>query len=33
VIKPGKPVKDISIKKETSISKIFDEMSRSGGFE
>jgi len=33
VIKPGRPVKDISIKKGDSIQSIFDEMSKSGGFE
>jgi len=33
VIKPGRPVKDISIKKGDSIQNIFDEMSKSGGFE
>ena len=31
--KPGRPVKDISIKKGDSIQSIFDEMSKSGGFE
>ena len=29
----GRNVKDIEIKKDTSISKIFNEMSQSGGFE
>ena len=33
MIKPGRPVKDISIKKDDSIQNIFDEMSKSGGFE
>jgi len=33
VIKLGKPVKDITIKKDTNIEKIFTEMSQSGGFE
>ncbi len=33
MIEPGRPVKDIEIKKDTSIDKIFDEMSQSGGFE
>jgi len=33
VIKPGRPVKDISIKKGDNIQSIFDEMSKSGGFE
>ncbi|TLX69652.1 MAG: deoxyhypusine synthase [Thaumarchaeota archaeon] len=33
MIKPGRPVKDISIKKDDSILNIFDEMSKSGGFE
>jgi len=33
VIKPGRPVKDISIKKGDSIQSIFDAMSESGGFE
>jgi len=33
VIKPGRPVKDISIKKGDNIQNIFDEMSKSGGFE
>ncbi|CUR51948.1 putative deoxyhypusine synthase [Nitrosotalea devaniterrae] len=33
MIKPGKPVKDIHIKKGDSISSIFDQMSKSGGFE
>ncbi|MGI0066178.1 MAG: deoxyhypusine synthase [Nitrosotalea sp.] len=30
---PGKPVKDIHIKKDDAIDSIFDQMSRSGGFE
>jgi deoxyhypusine synthase len=33
VIKPGRPVRDISIKKGDSILNIFEEMSKSGGFE
>jgi len=33
VIKPGRPVKDISIKKGDDIQSIFDAMSESGGFE
>ena len=33
MIKPGRPVKDISIKKDDSIQSIFDAMSESGGFE
>jgi deoxyhypusine synthase len=33
MIKAGRPVKDVEIKKNTSIEKIFDEMSKSGGFE
>ena len=33
MIKPGKPVKDISIKKGDAIDTIFDQMSKSGGFE
>jgi deoxyhypusine synthase len=33
VIKPGRVVKDISIKKGDNIQSIFDEMSKSGGFE
>ncbi len=33
MIKPGKPVKDISIKKGDSIDFIFEQMSKSGGFE
>lgn len=33
MIEPGRPVKDIEIKKDTSIDKIFNEMSQSGGFE
>ena len=32
-MKLGRPVKDISIKKGDDIQKIFDEMSKSGGFE
>ena len=33
MIKPGRVVKDISIKKGDNIQSIFDEMSKSGGFE
>jgi deoxyhypusine synthase len=33
MIKPGKPVRDIRIKKGDSINSIFDQMSKSGGFE
>ncbi len=33
MIKPGRPVKDISIKKDSTIQNIFDEMSKAGGFE
>ena len=31
--KTGRPVKDITIKKEDEIGTIFDQMSNSGGFE
>ncbi|MEK0330093.1 MAG: deoxyhypusine synthase family protein, partial [Nitrosopumilus sp.] len=33
MIVPGRPVKDIEIDSNTSIEKIFDELSKSGGFE
>ncbi len=33
MIKPGRPVKDISIKKGDSVENIFQQMSESGGFE
>jgi deoxyhypusine synthase len=33
MIKPGKSVKDISIKKGDAIDTIFDQMAKSGGFE
>ena len=33
MIKPGRPVKDIEIDSNTSIEKIFHELSQSGGFE
>lgn len=33
MIKPGRPVKDIEINKDTNIEKIFGELSQSGGFE
>ena len=33
MIKPGRPVKDIEINKDTNIEKIFEELSQSGGFE
>ena len=29
----GKPIQDISITKESSLEKIFEQMSKSGGFE
>ena len=29
----GKPVEDISINEDTPIEKIFEQMSKSGGFE
>ena len=33
MIEAGRPVKDIEIDSNTSIEKIFDELSQSGGFE
>lgn len=33
VINPGRPVEDISIKKDDTIGIIFEQMSKSGGFE
>ena len=33
MIEPGHPVKDIQIDSDTSIEKIFEELSQSGGFE
>jgi deoxyhypusine synthase len=33
VIKPGRPVKDITIRKDDKIEIIFEQMSKSGGFE
>ncbi len=33
MIEPGNPIKDIVIDENTSLEKIFDEMSQSGGFE
>ena len=33
MLKPGRPVKDIEIDVNTSIEKIFEELSKSGGFE
>jgi deoxyhypusine synthase len=33
MLKPGRPVKDIEINSETNLEKIFDELSKSGGFE
>jgi deoxyhypusine synthase len=33
VIKPGRPVKDITIRKDDSIETVFEQMSKSGGFE
>ena len=33
MIIPGRPVKDIEIDSTTSIEKIFEELSQSGGFE
>jgi len=33
MIEAGKPIKDIQIKNDTNIEKIFDELSQSGGFE
>ena len=33
MVEPGRPVKDIKIDENTSIEKIFEELSQSGGFE
>ena len=33
MVDPGRPVKDIEINADTSIEKIFEELSQSGGFE
>ena len=33
MIEPGEPVQDISINEGTSIDKIFESLSKSGGFE
>jgi deoxyhypusine synthase len=33
MLKPGRPVKDVEINSDTTIEKIFDELSTSGGFE
>ena len=33
MIEVGRPVKDIEIDSSTSIEKIFEELSQSGGFE
>jgi len=33
MIKPGRPVKDIAITKDTDIEKIFQQLQQSGGFE
>ncbi len=33
MIKPGRHVKDVEINSDTTIEKIFDELSKSGGFE
>ena len=33
MLTPGRPVKDIEINSSTSIEKIFEELSKSGGFE
>ena len=33
MIKPGRPVKDITIKNDDTIETIFEKMSKSGGFE
>jgi len=33
MVEPGRPIKDIQIDAKTSIEKIFEEMSKSGGFE
>jgi deoxyhypusine synthase len=33
MLKPGRPVKDVKINSDTTIEKIFEELSTSGGFE
>ena len=33
MIKSGKPVEDFSITKDIQIKKVFEQMSKSGGFE
>ena len=33
MITPGRPVKDVEINSDTPIEKIFEELSKSGGFE
>ena len=33
MITPGRPVKDVEINEQTSLEKIFEELSQSGGFE
>ena len=33
MLNPGRPVKDININSDTTIEKIFEEISTSGGFE
>lgn len=33
MIEPGRPVKDVNITPQTNIESIFDELSKSGGFE
>jgi hypothetical protein len=33
MLEPGRPVKDIKINSDTTIEKIFGELSTSGGFE
>ncbi|MDH3678075.1 MAG: deoxyhypusine synthase [Nitrosopumilus sp.] len=33
MLKPGRPVKDVKINSDTTIEKIFEELSQSGGFE
>ena len=33
MLKPGRPIKDVEINSDTTIEKIFEELSTSGGFE
>ena len=33
MLKPGRPVKDVEINSDTTVEKIFEELSTSGGFE